>query len=124
MKKPIFTGHASALITPFKNGEIDFEALERLIAFQLAGGVDAFVVNGTTQYYVIMNDGSFDAIYRMSAAEVPEAALLNVGDTISIIYEVRENEPLCAGTIISYDVMQEEIPVEVPLVQGLQLPDT
>ena len=86
--------------------------------------IRSFVVNGTTQYYVILNDGSFDTIYRMSAAEVPEAALLNVGDVVSIVYEVRENEPLCAGTIISYDVMQEEIPVEVPLVQGLQLPDT
>ena len=79
--------------------------------------IRSFVVNGTTQYYVILNDGQFDTIYRMSAAEVPEAALLNVGDYISIDYEVREDEAMCAGTITGYAVMMEEQPVEVPLAE-------
>lgn len=48
MKKPIFTGCAVALITPFHEGEIDYPALGRLIDFQLTNGTDALVACGTT----------------------------------------------------------------------------
>ena len=49
MTKPIFTGIATALITPFKpTGEIDFDAFGRLIDWQIDQGIDALVVCGTT----------------------------------------------------------------------------
>lgn len=48
MKEPIFTGVATAIITPFKGGMIDYNALGRQLDFQLTGGVDAIVVCGTT----------------------------------------------------------------------------
>ena len=41
-------GTSTALITPFTNDEIDFEALENLLEFQLKGGVNSLVVLGTT----------------------------------------------------------------------------
>lgn len=41
-------GTSTALITPFTNDEIDFGALEKLLDFQLNGGVDSLVVLGTT----------------------------------------------------------------------------
>lgn len=41
-------GTSTALITPFTNDKIDFEALEKLLEFQLNGGVDSLVVLGTT----------------------------------------------------------------------------
>ena len=44
----IFKGTATALITPFKGGEVDIDAYERLLDFQLDGGVDAVVALGTT----------------------------------------------------------------------------
>ena len=45
----IFTGAATALITPFTNDDkVDFDALEKLLDFQLKGGINALVVNGTT----------------------------------------------------------------------------
>jgi len=37
-----------ALITPFQNGEIDYQTLDELIEFQLEGGIDAIVPVGTT----------------------------------------------------------------------------
>ncbi len=46
--KPLFTGCGTALITPFKQGEIDWEALDRLVEEQIDGGVDALVATGTT----------------------------------------------------------------------------
>ena len=37
-----------ALITPFQDGEIDFETIDELIDFQLEGGIDGIVPVGTT----------------------------------------------------------------------------
>lgn len=49
MNKPIFTGAAVALVTPMKaNGEVNYEKLDELIEFQIAGGTDAIVACGTT----------------------------------------------------------------------------
>ena len=44
----IFAGTATALVTPFRNGKIDYAALGRLVEWQLKNGVDALVVCGTT----------------------------------------------------------------------------
>ncbi len=44
----MFTGAMAALITPFQNGEIDFETVDELIDFQLEGGIDGIVPVGTT----------------------------------------------------------------------------
>lgn len=44
----IFTGCGTALITPFKNGEIDFPALDNLVESQIAAGIDALIAAGTT----------------------------------------------------------------------------
>ena len=44
-----FRGTGTALVTPFKNnGAVDYDALRRLIDFQIAGGVEAIIPIGTT----------------------------------------------------------------------------
>jgi 4-hydroxy-tetrahydrodipicolinate synthase len=43
-----FTGTYTAIVTPFKHGQIDEPALERLIKMQIKGGVDGIVPVGTT----------------------------------------------------------------------------
>lgn len=48
MRKPLFTGCATALVTPFKNGEVDYAALDHLVEEQIANGVSALVAVGTT----------------------------------------------------------------------------
>src|SRR6202012_1370643 len=44
----MFTGTYTAIVTPFRGGELDEAALERLIKFQIKGGVDGIVPVGTT----------------------------------------------------------------------------
>lgn len=48
MSKQIFVGTATALVTPFKNGKIDFKAYETILEQQMNGGIAAVVVCGTT----------------------------------------------------------------------------
>ena len=49
MKNTIFTGMATAIVTPMTSlGEIDYDALGRFIEFQIASGINALVVMGTT----------------------------------------------------------------------------
>ena len=48
MKKTIFKGMASALITPMNENGVDYEALGRFIDFQIENGINARVAVGTT----------------------------------------------------------------------------
>ena len=49
MKNTIFTGMATAIVTPMDaTGAVDFEALGRFIEFQIESGINAIVVMGTT----------------------------------------------------------------------------
>ncbi len=49
MKKRIFTGAATSLVTPMKeDGSVNFECLKTLVNSQIEGGIDALVICGTT----------------------------------------------------------------------------
>lgn len=48
LKKPIFTGVATALITPFCEGRVDYPSFESLLEYQIKNGVNAICVLGTT----------------------------------------------------------------------------
>lgn len=48
MKKIIFKGCGTAIVTPFTENSIDFEAFKKLIEFQIAEGADSLIVCGTT----------------------------------------------------------------------------
>jgi len=48
MKKVIFKGCGTAIITPFTEDGVNFEEFKKLIEFQIAGGADSIVVCGTT----------------------------------------------------------------------------
>ena len=44
----MFAGTYTALITPFRDGKVDYDSFRRLIEAQIAGGVDGVVPVGTT----------------------------------------------------------------------------
>lgn len=66
-KPPIFRGAATALITPFRNGEVDFSALKALIEFQIAEGIDALVIAGTTGEAPTLADHEHQACLAFAA---------------------------------------------------------
>lgn len=56
MKKLIFRGAATALITPFKEGKVDYDALSRLLEDQIAAKIGGLVICGTTGESATMTD--------------------------------------------------------------------
>ena len=48
MKEPIFTGSATALVTPFTETGVDYEKFKQLLDFQYANGTSAVIISGTT----------------------------------------------------------------------------
>ena len=48
MKEALFTGSGVAIVTPFRDGTVNFPAFGRLIDRQIAGGTDAIIGCGTT----------------------------------------------------------------------------
>lgn len=44
----MFVGTSTALVTPFRKGQVDYEGFRRLIEAQIAGGIDGIVPVGTT----------------------------------------------------------------------------
>ncbi len=48
LKPSIFTGAATAIVTPFRGGRVDYTAFGSIIEAQISGGIDALVVVGTT----------------------------------------------------------------------------
>ena len=81
MKQVLFTGAATALVTPFdQNGAIAWEELERLVELQIAGGIDAIVACGTTGEAATMTTEEHTQVIRF------------------IIEKVKGRMPVIAGT--------------------------
>lgn len=63
MKKTVFTGVATAIITPFHtDGSVNYEALDRLIEYQITNGADAIVTCGTTGESATLDHTSIAAL--------------------------------------------------------------
>ena len=70
ISKKIFKGVATALITPFKNGKIDYGALEMIIEHQINEGIDALLVCGTTGESATLSDKEMAELISFSASRI------------------------------------------------------
>ena len=71
MKNPIFKGIGTALITPMTEaGQIDYAAMERLVAYQLEGNIDALIVCATTGEAPTLQDDEHIEVIRFVAEQV------------------------------------------------------
>lgn len=84
-KNLIFDGIATALITPFSGGRIDFPSFGRLIDLQIESGVDALVVSGTTGESPCLTEREKLSLFEFSVARasgrVPVIAGVGCSDT-------------------------------------------
>ena len=71
MKHMIFTGAATALVTPFHgDGSIAWDELERLVELQIEGGIDAIVACGTTGEAATMTTEEHTQVIRFIIEKV------------------------------------------------------
>jgi len=74
----MFTGAMVALITPFKDGQVDFRTLDELIDFQLENGIDALVPVGTTGESPTLGPAEhkkvIERVVKTAAGQVPVIA--------------------------------------------------
>ena len=84
-KKTIFRGAATALITPLTQAGVDYEALGRLIDWQIDQGIDALVIAGTTGEGATLTYDEHQEVIRYSveraAGRVPIIAGSGSNDT-------------------------------------------
>lgn len=86
MKKIVFTGAATAIVTPmYTDGSVNYDALGALIDFQLANGIDAIVTCGTTGESATLNHQEHCQVIRYTvdrvAGRVPIIAGTGSNDT-------------------------------------------
>ena len=85
MRQPIFKGIATALITPFRDGQVDYEAMGRLIDWQIESGINALVICGTSGEGPTLTDAEHRECIRFAveraAGRVPIIAGTGSNDT-------------------------------------------
>ena len=130
----MFKGSIVALITPFKDGEVDYEALGKLIDFHVDNGTDAVLVCGTTgesptltfeehdkvvEFAVKHAAGRIKVIAGTGANATHEAVHLTahakeVGADAALLVVPYYNKPTQEGLYRHFSAVAEE--VDIPII--------
>ena len=74
----MFSGAFTALVTPFRNGEVDVEALEGMVEFQIQNGIHGLVPCGTTGETPAMSESEdrlvIETVVRVANGRLPVIA--------------------------------------------------
>ncbi len=103
-KKTVFCGSAVAIITPFRNDKLDYEALGRIIDFQIENHTDAIVICGTTgESSTLTDEEHVEAIAftaERAAGKVPVIAGAGSNDTRYAVWLSREAKRAGADALL------------------------
>lgn len=104
MKKTIFKGSATALVTPINEKGVNFDALEKMIEFQIAQNTDALVICGTTGEAPTLEDSEhLDAIecaVSVSKGRIPVIAGTGSNNTAHAIMMNKEAQKRGADALL------------------------
>ena len=79
MKKPLFTGVCTALVTPFLDGKVNYPMMEMLLRRQMEAGVRAAVIAGTTGESATLSDEEKLELFRRAKEYVGDGMLIIAG---------------------------------------------
>jgi len=104
MQSHLFYGSGTALVTPFRGNRVDFDAMERLIDWQIDADTDALVVLGTTGEPSTLSDAERSAVIECAMARCARRVPLIVGagsnDTRKAIRHAVEAQMLGADALL------------------------
>ena len=93
MKNTIFTGMATAIVTPMTKTDIDYDALGRFLDFQIDSGINGIVVMGTTGENATIEPEDQDKVIRFTvekvAHRVPVIAGTGTNNTAHVLHNTR-----------------------------------
>lgn len=130
-----FKGVFTALITPFKDGVVDFEAYDALVIRQIEAGVAGLVPVGTTGEAATLSDEEAEALIARTARLAAGRALILAGaganDTHKAVDKARRaeaagadallvvtpyyNKPSQAGLVAHYTAIAEAVSLPIVL---------
>lgn len=106
MKKQIvFKGVGTALITPFKNGRIDFLSLEHIIENQIKAKIPALIIGGTTGEAATLSDVERYTLFEFTREKTAGRVKLIFGtgtnDTRAAVRHTKRAEEIgCDGVLV------------------------
>lgn len=98
-----FSGAITALITPFKNGSIDFVSFERLVKMQVQKGIQGFVINGTTAESPTLTQSEVEQLFYQAKAiakNLPIIVGVGSNSTEATIASARKAEKWGADAVL------------------------
>ncbi len=105
MKKIIFKGCGTAIITPFNENGVNFDEFKKLIEFQIANKADSIIVCGTT--------GESSTMTVEERKQVIKFAVDTVNNRIPVIAGTGSN---CTASVIEFTKYVESIGVDAALI--------
>ncbi|EDZ47498.1 4-hydroxy-tetrahydrodipicolinate synthase [Leisingera daeponensis] len=100
----MFKGSMPALVTPFSNGELDLDALKRLVEWQIAEGSNALVPVGTTGESPTLTHEEHETVIaevvKAAAGRVPVIAGAGSNNTVEMIRFVEFAEKVGADAAL------------------------
>ncbi len=105
MKKIIFKGCGTAIITPFDETGVNFDEFKKLIEFQIANKADSIIVCGTT--------GESSTMTVEERKQVIKFAVDTVNNRIPVIAGTGSN---CTASVIEFTKYVESIGVDAALI--------
>lgn len=141
----MFTGSMPALVTPFRNGELDLETLKRLVEWQIAEGSTGLVPVGTTGESPTLTHEEHETVVAevvaAASGRVPVIAGAGSNNTLEAIRFVQfaqkvgadaalvvtpyYNKPTQRGLIAHYTALHDcaEIPIIIYNIPGRSVID-
>ncbi|MDY3225915.1 MAG: 4-hydroxy-tetrahydrodipicolinate synthase [Candidatus Faecousia sp.] len=104
MKKPIFTGVCTALVTPFLGGNVNYPMMELLLRRQVRAGIPAVVLCGTTGESPTLSDMEKLEMFRRGKAYAGDSCTIIAGtgsnDTQHALYLSKAAEDAGADALL------------------------
>lgn len=141
----MFRGSLPALVTPFRDGAVDFETLEALVEWHIAEGSHGLVPVGTTGESPTLSHDEheqvIEAVVRAAAGRVPVVAGAGSNSTVEALRFVRHaeavgadaalvvtpyyNKPTQAGLVAHFQALHEasNIPIIIYNIPGRSVVD-
>lgn len=79
MRKPLFTGVCTAMVTPFIDGKVNYPMMEQLLKQQIEAGVKAVVIAGTTGESPTLTDEEKITLFRRCKDYVGSRCMIIAG---------------------------------------------